>query len=144
MWVGKDKPCLNQIWQQYLRRFTIEHWYRFVRQRLHWTCPKFPTLAQTEVWSDLMPLMTWQLWLARKIVCDCPLPRQKTMTQLSPGRIANSFAPLLARISSPAPHPKPSGKSTGSAARHKRRPRTRFPTVKKTYSKPPKVAKSAA
>jgi hypothetical protein len=144
MWVSQENPCLSLVWQHYLRRFAIEHWYRFVRQRLHWSCPKFPTLAQTEVWSDLMPLMTWQLWLAREIVCDCPLPWQKPMAQLSPGRIANSFAPLLARIGSPAPHPKPRGKSPGSSVGHKRKPRTRFPTVKKTYSKPPKVAKPAA
>jgi hypothetical protein len=144
MWVAKDKPCLTQVWQRYLRRFAIEHWYRFVRQRLHWTCPKFATLEQTQVWSDLMPLMTWQLWLAREIVQDCPLPWQKPMSQLSPGRIANSFAPLLARIGSPAPHPKPRGKSTGTPVGQKRKPRTRFPIVKKTYSKPPKAVKSAA
>jgi hypothetical protein len=144
MWVSQDKPCLSQVWQHYLRRFAIEHWYRFVRQRLHWTCPKFPTLTQTEAWSYLMPLMSWQLWLAREIVGECPLPWQKPMAQLSPGRIANSFAPLLARIGSPAPNPKPRGKSSGTSVGQKRRPRTRFPTVKKTYSKPPKVAKSAA
>jgi hypothetical protein len=144
MWVGQDKPCLAHLWQQYLRRFAIEHWYRLVRQRLHWTCPNFPSLGQTQVWSDLMPLITWQLWLARDIVYDCPLPWQKTMSRLSPGRVANSFAPLLARIGSPAPDPKPRGKSPGAAVGKKRKSRTRFPIVKKTFSNPPKVASSAA
>jgi len=31
---------------------------------------------QCERWSDLMPLMTWELWLARDIVADNPLPWQ--------------------------------------------------------------------
>jgi hypothetical protein len=29
---------------------------------------------QCERWSDLMPLMSWQLWLARDLVADNPLP----------------------------------------------------------------------
>jgi hypothetical protein len=53
------------------------------------------TPKQMETWSDLMPLMTWQLWLARDVVQDSPWPRQKPMTKLPLGRIANSFAPLL-------------------------------------------------
>jgi hypothetical protein len=46
-------------------------------------------------WSDLMPLLTWQLWLARNVVIDCLLPWQKTMTKLTPGRVADSFATVL-------------------------------------------------
>jgi hypothetical protein len=51
--------------------------YRFAKQRLHWTLPKFSTPEQSDRWSDLMPLITWQLWLARDIVRDNPLPWQK-------------------------------------------------------------------
>ena len=36
-------------------------------QRLHWTLPKLRTPEQSERWSDLMPLMSWQLWLARDL-----------------------------------------------------------------------------
>ena len=52
-----------------LRRFTIDHWYRFLKQRLHWTVPKLSIPKQCERWSDLMPLMTWELWLAREESC---------------------------------------------------------------------------
>ncbi|WP_225912434.1 hypothetical protein [Nostoc flagelliforme] len=51
------------------------HWYRNLLQRLHWTVPKLGTPKQCERWSDLMPLMTWELWLARDIVTDNPIPR---------------------------------------------------------------------
>ncbi len=40
--------------------------------------------------SDLMPLMTWELWLARDIVTDNPLPWQKSLDKLTPGRVAIS------------------------------------------------------
>ena len=41
-------------------------------------------------WSDLMPLMTWELWLARDIVADNPLPWQKSIDKLTPGRVAQA------------------------------------------------------
>ncbi|ELS34849.1 hypothetical protein Pse7429DRAFT_0038 [Pseudanabaena biceps PCC 7429] len=34
-------PSLVQIWRLYLRRFAIDHWNRFAKQRLHWTLPHF-------------------------------------------------------------------------------------------------------
>jgi hypothetical protein len=144
IWVGKDEPTLSEVWQKYLRRFAIEHWYRLVRQRLHWTIPQLSTPPQMETWSDLMPLLTWQLWLAREVVADSPLPWQKPMTQLSPGRIANAFALLLVRIGSPAPDPKPRGKSPGWTPGRERTRRIRYPIVKKGYSKTVKEAKAAA
>jgi len=60
VWISKQQLSVTQLWRQYLRRFTLEHWYRFVRQRLHWTVPQLSTTEQMEAWSDLMPLLTWQ------------------------------------------------------------------------------------
>jgi hypothetical protein len=37
-----------------------------------------------------MPLLSWQLWLARESIKDCPLPWQKLSQHLSPGRVASS------------------------------------------------------
>ena len=82
-WVGEEMPPLEEVWRLYLRRFTIDHWYRFLKQRLHWTVPKLSTPKQSERWSDLMPLMTWELWLARDIVTDNPLPWQKSIDNLT-------------------------------------------------------------
>lgn len=76
MWlafVGEEMPPLSQLWKLYLRRFAVDHWYRFIKQRLHWTLPKLATPQQCDRWSDLMPLMTWELWLARDIV-NCLSP----------------------------------------------------------------------
>ncbi|MEO1765513.1 MAG: hypothetical protein AAFR83_27235, partial [Cyanobacteria bacterium J06629_18] len=58
--------------------------YRFAKQRVHWTLPKLSTPEQSDRWSDLMPLITWQLWLARDIVKDNPLPWQKIVPKLTP------------------------------------------------------------
>ncbi|MGB3639909.1 MAG: hypothetical protein WBA39_20390 [Rivularia sp. (in: cyanobacteria)] len=33
-------PLSSDVWRLYLRGFAVEHWYRFLKQRLHWTLPK--------------------------------------------------------------------------------------------------------
>jgi hypothetical protein len=143
IWVGQVRPSLPTIWQRYLRRFAIDHWYRFAKQRLHWTLPQLSTPEQSERWSDLMPLLTWQLWLARPQVQDAPLPWQKASPDLSPGRVANAFAQVLARIGSPAPDPKPRGKSPGWPLGQPRSRRIRYPTVKKRFTKPKEAPKKS-
>jgi hypothetical protein len=144
IWLGLQLPCLTTIWQQYLRRFAIDHWYRFAKQRLHWTLPQLATPESSQHWSDLMPLLSWQLWLARNEVQDSPLPWQKSLRNLSPGRTANAFAAVLAVIGTPAPAPKPRGKSPGWTPGQPRSRRIRYPTVRKRFRKPKASAKKSA
>lgn len=142
MWlafVGEQMPSLPEIWRLYLRRFGVDHWYRFAKGRLHWTVPKFSTPQQCDRWSDLMPIMTWQLWLARDIVTDNPLPWQKKLTTLTPGRVAQSMGSIFAVIHTPASPPKLRGKSNGWKKGQVRLRRIRYPIVKKSTSKSPKI-----
>ena len=139
-------PTLEEVWQLYLRRFTVDHWYRFLKQRLHWTLPKLSTPKQCVRvacpkgirWSDLMPMMTWELWLARDIVADNPLPWQKSLDNLTPGRVAQAMGSILAAIGTPARSPKPRGKSPGWKSGQPRQRRIRYPIVKKTTTRPRK------
>ena len=137
VWIGQTLPPLQDVWHYYLRRFAVDHWNRFVKQRLHWTLPQFGTPQQCQRWSDLMPIMTWQLWLAREIVIDNPLPWQKLNppSRLTPGRVAQSFGSLLALIGTPAVAPKPRGKSPGWLKGQKRRKKPPCPVVKKGFSR---------
>jgi hypothetical protein len=134
-WLGQRMPTLDTLWLSYLRRFAIDHWYRFAKQRLYWTHPQFSSLQATERWSELMPLLTWQLWLARADCVDQPLPWQSPQASLSPGRVAQAFASILAAIGTPASPPKARGKSPGRAQGERPSPRPRYPTVKKRVSK---------
>ena len=79
-WIGAEKLSLESLWRHYLRRFVIFHCHRFAKQRLHWTKAKLGTTEKGQRWSDLMPLLTWQLWLAREIIEDNPLPWATTST----------------------------------------------------------------
>jgi hypothetical protein len=143
--LGEEMLPLSEIWPIYQRRFAIDHWNRFAKQRLHWTLPKFATPEQGQRWSDLMPLLTWQLWLGREIVTDSPLPWQKPLAaeSLTPGRVAQAFSIILAVIGTPARLPKPRGKSRGWPENQKRRSKIRYPVVKKRYSPPSRPPKPA-
>ena len=55
MWLaflGEEELSLIDLWKLYLRRFAIEHWNRFVKQRLHWTKAKLGTPEKGQRWSD--------------------------------------------------------------------------------------------
>ncbi|WP_246163636.1 MULTISPECIES: transposase [Brasilonema] len=151
-WLGEQMPPLEEVWQLYLRRFTVDHWYRFLKQRLHWMLPKLSTPKQCVSvacpkgirWSDLMPMMTWELWLARDIVADNPLPWQKSLDNLTPGRVAQAMGSIFAVIGTPACSPQPRGKSPGWKTGLPRQRRIRYPIVKKTTTKPRKEQPESA
>jgi hypothetical protein len=110
-WVGEAPP--ERWWSLYARRYPIDHWYRFAKGRLHWTLPRFASLPQYDRWSDLMPFLTWELWLARAVVSDTPLPWQPAQKQLSPGRVAQGLQNLLVAIGTPTRMCKSRGKAPG-------------------------------
>ena len=138
--VGEQMPPLSELWKLYLRRFAVDHWYRSIKQRLHWTLPKLSTPQQCDRWSHLMPLMTWDLWLARDLVSDYPLPWQKQMTQLTPGRTTQAMPGILVRVSTPSIPLKPRGKSPGWKTGQPPQHRIRYPIVKKRTSPSRKAA----
>lgn len=146
-WAGECMPSLDQLWRRYLQRFSIEHWYRFAKQRLYWTTPQLTSNEAIERWSTLIGMMSWQLWFARSDCMDTPLPWQSPQQVLSPGRVAQAFPSIIAAIGTPAQAPKTRGKSPGRGQGEFQLPRTRYPTVKKRVSKRKKakmVQKNAA
>jgi hypothetical protein len=127
-WFGAEPPA--HWWSLYARRYPIDHWYRFVKSRLHWTLPLLSSSSQCQCWSDLMPLMSWELWLARPIAEDCHLPWQKAQTQLTPGRVCQAWEGILARIGTPTQVCKSRGKSPGWPKGQERKRREEFPLVR--------------
>jgi hypothetical protein len=136
-WLGWENELYpsETVWFKYLRRFRVDHWYRFVKQRLHWTLPKLRTPEQSERWSDLMPLMSWQLWLARDLVIENRLPWQSASINLTPGRVAQSMFSVLVDIGTPTKMPKHRGKSPGGEKGKVRTKAPCYPTVKKRVSR---------
>jgi len=130
-WVGQSPPEPTTWWQRYFRRYPVEHWYRFAKQRLYWTLPMFSTPEQSERWSDLMPLITWELWLARPIGVDKPFPWQKKLPELTPGRVCQGWDDIFSEIGTPAQAPKHRGNAPGWSKGLPRQRRQRFDVVKR-------------
>lgn len=131
---GKAKlPRHDATWREYLSRYVIEHWYRFIKQSLHWTLPQCSTPEQSELWSGLMLIASWQLWLARTAAQDHPQPWQKSQPpeKMTPGRVQRGMGGVLAGIGTPAKPPKPRGKSPGWSKGRIRTKRTRYAVIKK-------------
>ena len=135
IWVGKEFLPLEKVWPQYSRRFGVDHWYRFAKQRLHWTLPNLGSPEKCQRWSNLMPNLTWQFWLGKDLVEQHHLPGQKPQENLTPQRVAQSMFSLLIEIGSPTKAAKSRGKSIGFKKGQKRMKRKRYPRREKTTIK---------
>ena len=131
-WEGEPPPPLEEWWHLYLRRWLIEPWYHLAQSRLYWTLPRLKTPAQSQRWSDLMPLLTWQLWLARPLIIDNPLPWQKPQLYPTPQRVLQGMGGLLMQIGTPTRRPKPRGTSPGWPKGQPRKRAPRYQVVKKS------------
>ena len=124
---------LDLAWRAYLRRFDIEHTYRFVKNTLGWTAPALRTPEQADRWTWLVVAAYTQLRLARGLVADIRLPwqRPRAPTKLTPARVRRGFPRIRAHLGTPASPPKSKTPGPGRPTNTPRPPRTRHPAIKK-------------
>jgi len=132
-WSGSGEPDLDLCWRAYLRRFDIEHTFRFVKRTLGWTTPSLQMPHQADRWTWLVIGAYTQLRLARPLVDDLRLPweRRSDPTKLTPVRVRRGFRRLRATLGTPAHPPKSSAPGPGRPKGTRKPPRTRYPAVKK-------------
>ena len=132
-WAGPGRPDLDRCWRAYIRRFDLEHTFRFCKQALGWTTPRVRTPEQADRWTWLVLLAYSQLRLARPIAVDTRLPweRRLPVPRLTPARIRRNFSRLLPILGTPASPPKPCGRSPGRPIGSRRGPAPRQPAIKK-------------
>ncbi|WP_204033561.1 transposase [Micromonospora qiuiae] len=71
---------LDRLWRAYLRRFDLEHTFRFFKQVLGWTRARVRTPAQADRWTWLIIAAYAQLRLARQHIDDLRHPLGETPT----------------------------------------------------------------
>jgi hypothetical protein len=146
-WIGGALPApLDQLWRWYLRRFVVEHGFRFGKHDLGWTTVRPAAPEAADRWSWLVALACWELWLARPLVVDQRLPWDRPLPadQLTPGRVRRAWPALLARVGSPARPPRPRGKAPGRPPGRCPGPRRRVPVVRRHPKAPRQQRKRAA
>ena len=134
VWIGYDGPKekgVQTIWEWYNMRQPIEPAFRFRKQYLSWVRPQFQDSERCDRWTCLVNSAYWMIWLARDLVQDHPLPWQKSLSKLTPGRILRGMAALFTQIDTPACEPQTRGKSPGwPVGRRRTRPK-RYEVVKR-------------
>ena len=128
-WQGSGNPDLAFVWRAYVRRFDLEHTFRFLKTTLNWQTPRPRHPEQADLWSWLVLLAFTQLRLARVIVADMRLPWQQPQQRrkMTPSRVRRGFIELLLVLGTPASVPKSCGKSPGRPEGSVSGKATRFP-----------------
>lgn len=127
LWLGcinAEHDTTKALWLAYDRRWAIEPAFAFRKQQLHWILPRFQQADRCDRWTHLVDLAYWLIFLARDLVADHPLPWQKTLPVLTPGRVKQGLPWLFAAIGPPTRPVQTRGKSPGWP---KGRPRTPLP-----------------
>jgi hypothetical protein len=135
-WHGPDgeAPNLGLLWRSYVRRFDLEHTFRFLKQSMGWTTPRVRHPEQADRWTWLVVAAFTQLRLARECVADLRLPweRRYDTARLTPVRVHRAVSALLAHLGTPAEPPKPCGRSPGRPKGSLSGRAKRYPALKKT------------
>jgi DDE superfamily endonuclease len=135
-----DADAVDRAWQAFLRRFDIEHTFRFLKQVLGWTRPKLRDPAAADRWTWLIIACHAQLCLARPLAADLRLPWQRPCPdgRLTPARVRRGFRNIRQTLPALAGAPKPAKPGPGRPPGSKnRRPATRHDvgkTVKRDES----------
>jgi hypothetical protein len=138
LWLGWQGPAWSAyaLWRCYQLRWPIEPSIRWRKQRLHWTMPQFQSPEASDRWTMLVSLAQWMTYLARPVVEDSPLPWQKALSELTPGRVQQGLGAIFTQIGTPAGPPKTRGKSPGWPKGRPRDRPVRYPVVRKGSKRP--------
>jgi DDE superfamily endonuclease len=114
MWLWSPHPRasaeeITLLWQAYLRRFDLEHTFRFIKSRLGWNKPLLRDPAAADRWTWLIIACYAQLHLARPLAAAIRLPWQRPQppAAMTPGRVRAGFRRVRQATGSPARPPKP-------------------------------------
>jgi hypothetical protein len=130
LWLRASDPAaagseIAVLWQAFLRRFDLEHTFRFFKQVLGWTAPRLRDPAAADRWTWLIIAAYTQLRLAAALAADLRLPWQRPAPPgtMTPARVRRGFRAVCETAGSPAAPPKPGkpgpGRPPGSPNRTK-------------------------
>jgi hypothetical protein len=136
---GAAADEVDRLWQAFLRRFDIEHMFRFWKQVLGWTAPKIRDPEAADRWTWIIITCHTQLRLARPLADDLRLPWERPAPpgRLTPARVRRGFRNIHATLPRLAGAPKPGKPGPGRPPGSKnRRPATRYDVGKTTKRQP--------
>jgi hypothetical protein len=144
MWIWTSDPdpgpgpaATAALWQAYLRRFDLEHFFRFIKTQLGWNKPLLRDPAAADRWTWIVLAAYAQLSLARPLA-ETRLPWQPPLppARVTPGRVRAGFYRARTEAGTPARAPKPATPGPGRPPGSKNRSPAPRPPVGKTRLTP--------
>lgn len=144
LWLGvsgdrRDEITLRQAYEYYARRYDIEHFFRFGKNKLLFDAYQTADIVHEENWWHFAPLAYVQLYLASNKAELRPkrwekyLPSyridQKKDYLATPSQSQRAFASVLSIIGSPARECRARGNPLGRAHGDKQIPREKYDTI---------------
>ena len=130
----------------YGRRYDIEHFFRFGKQRLQLVNSQTCKTYHEENWHWIGLLAYNMLYHARSFASAVRYPWEKKKIQVlssieRPSQVQRDYARIIQEIGTPAPVPKPRGKSHGRQLGQKSGERPDCPVIRKSTAKeePPSI-----
>lgn len=136
-WSGPSTVNLEHLCLMYLLRFVVEHFFRFLKQRLGVHCAQSTDATAQRNWLWTVVFAYVQLMLARTLVAAQPHPwepraRRAPAGPLTPGQVREAWSVFSRELETPAQAPRLSGKGVGRVSGFRPQPRPRYPVVSKT------------
>lgn len=142
LWLWHSDPDaaahdVDRLWRIFLRRFDLEHTFRFFKQALGLTRPRLRTPEQADRWVWLVLAAYTQLRLARSLAEDLRHPWEKPLgpDQLTPGRVRRGYPRIRRALGTPASPPKATRPGPGRPKGRTSTPAPRHPVGKKPNKK---------
>jgi hypothetical protein len=133
----RTELSIRDIYQAYLQRYDLEHFFRFGKQKLLLDKFQTPDDKHEENWWRLVVLAYLQLWSAKDLVSQLPRPWERYLPPVlnklvTPAAAQRDMGRIIRQIGTPSPAPKPRGKSPGRPKGMLLTQRKRLAVVKKT------------
>lgn len=133
----RHELTLEHIYEAYLCRYDIEHFFRFGKQKLLLTDFQTPEVKREENWWQLVHMAYAQLWMARHLADALPRPWERNLPSMkqrliSPTLVQRDFARIIRQLGTPAQPPKLRGISPGRRQGMELPPRPRHKVVVKS------------
>ncbi len=147
LWHSHPEPAdldVLRLFHAFLRRFDLEHTFRFLKQTLGWTRPRLRHPDQADRWTWIILAVYTQLRLARHLAADLRRPWEKPLDpgRLTPGRVRRGFPRIYQTTARPATAPKPSRPGPGRPKGIRNSsPAPRYPVGKQSSVDTPKQRK---
>lgn len=136
----RREVCNKDAQIAYGRRYDIEHFFRFGKQRLGMVASQTSETRHAENWHWIGLLAYNMLYYARSLAKSTRYPWEKKKIEVlssieRPSQVQRDYNRIILEIGTPALFPKPRGKSPGRQMGHKIGERPKCPVIRKSVKK---------